>query len=145
MNFYCTEIAIMRKLALSSLMLILMFLGLQATSQSQKTSQLEVEVAAICKSVVSLEPVDSAISFAATVGNLYCFTKITGAQSPTQITHVWHFDGTERARVDLAVNAASWRTYSSKIIQSHEMGSWHVDVLDDAGNLLKTIKFEVVP
>jgi hypothetical protein len=122
-----------------------MGVGLQATGQAQEADQLEVSAAAVCKDVIDHEPVDSATSFAATVEKLYCFTKITGAQSPTQITHVWYFDGTERARVDLAVNSISWRTYSSKIIQPHELGAWRVDVLDSAGNVLKTLEFEVAP
>jgi hypothetical protein len=79
------------------------------------------------------------------VGKLYCFTKITGAQSPTHVTHVWSFDGTERARVELAVNAASWRTFSSKIIQAHELGAWRVEILDPEGSVLKTLEFEVTP
>jgi hypothetical protein len=102
-------------------------------------------VATICKDVVDREPVDSGNSFTADVGKLYCFTKIMGAESPTHVTHVWYFDGTERARVDLAVNAASWRTFSSKIIQAHELGAWRVDVLDADGNVLKSLDFEVTP
>jgi hypothetical protein len=49
----------------------------------------------------------------------------------------------ERARISLAVNAATWRTYSSKVIQAHEIGSWRVDVMDGSGNLLETINFEI--
>jgi hypothetical protein len=117
----------------------------QPAMQAQETAALEVSVAAICKDVIDREPVDSGTSFPATVGKLYCFTKITGAQSPTQVTHVWLFDGTERARVDLAVGAASWRTFSSKIIQEHELGAWRVDVVDPEGSVLKTLEFEVTP
>ena len=117
----------------------------QPAMQAQETAELVVSVAAICKDVIDHEPVDSGTSFPATVGKLYCFTKITGAQSPTQVTHVWLFDGTERARVDLAVGAASWRTFSSKIIQEHELGAWRVDVLDPEGNVLKTLEFAVTP
>lgn len=135
----------MKRLVFALLVLVTTCLGLQATGQSQETSQLEVSAAAVCKNVVSLEPVDSGISFPVSLGMLYCFTRITGAQSPTQITHVWYFDGTERARVDLAVNSGSWRTYSSKIIQSYEMGAWRVDVLDSDGKMLKTLDFEVTP
>jgi hypothetical protein len=147
----------MRKLIFLILVVVTMCLGMQATCQAQEpamqtqepasevqqAAQLEVSVAAICKEVVDHEPEGSGTSFPVSVGKLYCFTKITGAQSPTQITHVWSFDGNERARVDLAVNAASWRTYSSKIIQPHELGAWSVDVLDSAGNVLKRLEFEV--
>ena len=125
--------------------LVIMCLGLQTAGQAQEAAQLEVAAAVICTNVAGLEPADSGTSFAATVGKLYCFTKIAGAQSPTQITHVWYFDGTERARVDLAVNSVSWRTYSSKNIGSHEMGAWRVDVLDSNGKVLKTLEFEVRP
>jgi len=163
----------MKKLIIAILFLVTMFTGLQAICQAQEssgqaqepamqtqeptgemqesavqgqeTAELEVSVAAICKDVIDREPVDSGTSFVATVGKLYCFTKITGAQSPTQVTHVWLFDGTERARVDLAVGAASWRTFSSKIIQEHELGAWRVDVMDPEGNVLKTLEFEVTP
>lgn len=137
----------MRKLLfpLSVLLWLVMCLGLQATVQAQDTPYLEVAAAAICKDLVALEPVDTGTSFSVEEGQLYCFTKITGAQSPVYITHVWYFDGTERARVDLAVNSIAWRTYSSKIIQPHELGAWHVDVLDSLGNVLKTLKFEVAP
>jgi len=149
----------MKKLIIPILVVVTMFMGLQAICQAQESSgqpqepamqaqnppELVVSVAAICKDVVDREPVDSGNSFTADVGKLYCFTKITGAQSPTQVTHVWLFDGTERARVDLAVNAVSWRTFSSKIIQQHELGAWRVDVLDAEGNVLKTLEFEVTP
>ena len=135
----------MRKLLfpLTVLVLVAMCLGLQATSQAQGTPYLEVAAAAICKDVVDLEPVDTGTSFVAEEGQIYCFTNITGAQSPSHVTHVWYFDGTERARVNLAVNSITWRTYSSKIILPHELGAWHVDVLDSLGTVLKTLKFEV--
>ena len=117
----------------------------EPASEVQQDAQLEVSVAAICRAVLDREPDGYGTSFPVSVGKLYCFTKVTGAQSPTQITHVWFFDGNERARVDLAVKSSSWRTYSSKIIQPHEIGKWRVDVEDFAGNVLKTLEFEVAP
>jgi hypothetical protein len=110
---------------------------------AQEAPALEVAVAAICQDVVEREPVDAGISFPASVGTLYCFTKITGAQSPTQITHVWYYGPDELARVDLDINSSSWRTWSSKIIQAHGVGSWRVAVLDAAGTVLKELQFEI--
>jgi hypothetical protein len=163
----------MKKLIILSLVVMTMCLGMQATCQAQdpamqtqepamqtpepamqteepasevqQAAQLEVSVAAICRDVVDREPDGYGTSFPVSVGKLYCFTKITGAQSPTQITHVWLFDGNERARIDLAVNSSNWRTYSSKIIQPHELGTWRVDVLDSGGKILKRLEFEVAP
>ena len=111
--------------------------------KSEAAGSLEVTDAAICEDVVDRAPVGASTSFSATVGKLYCFTKIVGAQTPTTVTHVWYFGETEKARIELKVGAASWRTKSSKIIRAHETGSWHVDVLDADGNVLRTLQFYV--
>jgi len=116
-----------------------------ATTDAQQAASLEVAMGAICRDVINREPVDVGTSFEASVGKLYCLTKITGAVGPAEITHVWYFGDTERARVNLDVNAASWRTYSSKIIQANEVGAWHVDVLGPADELLQAFDFTITP
>ena len=106
-------------------------------------ADLQVEEAVVCTNVVDREPVDSAVSFPASVGRLYAFTRIIGAPDPTQVVHVWYYGDVERARVTLAVNGSNWRTYSSKVIQEHEIGAWRVEVLDADGNSLDTVQFDV--
>jgi hypothetical protein len=113
--------------------------------EAQESSKLEVAAAAISKNVVAREAVDVGTRFSNSTPRLYCFTKIVGASQPTEVVHVWSYGDVERARVSLAVKAASWRTYSSKAIQPHEIGPWRVDVLDATGNLLKTLNFEIIP
>ena len=108
-----------------------------------QTDKLDVEAAAICEGVQDREAVNVGTRFANSTARLYCFTKIVGAESPTEVVHVWSYGDVERARVSLAVNASSWRTYSSKAIQAHEIGTWRVDVLDTSGKLLETINFEI--
>lgn len=104
---------------------------------------LEVATSAICENVVNREVVNEGSTFSASVGKLYCFSKIANVDSLTEVVHAWYYGNTERARVTLNVNPPAWRTYSSKIIQAHETGSWRVEILDASGNLLKTVHFEV--
>ncbi len=115
------------------------------TINAQTTASLEVVGAAICREVVDREPVDIGNSFESSVGKLYCFTKIVGAQSPIEISHVWYFGDMERGKVNLSVKSSNWRTYSSKKIQAHETGDWHVDVLGPEGGLLRTLHFKITP
>ncbi|CAB1057340.1 hypothetical protein D1BOALGB6SA_2079 [Olavius sp. associated proteobacterium Delta 1] len=112
---------------------------------AQQTGNLNVATAVICKTIADRQAVEPGTSFSVSVGRLYCYSKITDIQSSTKIIHVWYFGDTERARVSLAVNPPSWRTYSSKIIQAHEIGKWHVKILDASGNLLKDVEFEITP
>jgi hypothetical protein len=113
------------------------------TVEAQMQGKIEVAAAAICKAVVDREAVDVGTRFPNSVQRLYCYTKIVGADQPTEIVHVWNYGDVERARITLSVKSSNWRTFSSKVIQAHEIGAWRVDVLDTAGNLLKTIDFEV--
>ena len=110
---------------------------------AQEADKLEVVAAAISKNVVALEAMDVSNRFSNSTPRLYCFTKVVGASQPTEIVHVWSYNNVERARISLAIKTASWRTYSSKAIQAHEIGPWRLDVLDTSGNLLETINFEI--
>lgn len=106
---------------------------------------LVVEQATISAGIVDREPVDPGSSFPASVARLYCFTKIAGAASPTDVTHVWYYGDLERTRVTLAVGGSPWRTYSSKRLLPNEVGPWHVDILDAIGNTMQTVTFDVTP
>ena len=112
------------------------------TIKAQEAGSLEVAEAVICRDVVDREPIDVGDSFEVSVGKLYCFTKILGAQEAIEIAHVWYYGDVERARVNLSVEASSWRTWSSKIIQAHEIGDWHVDVIGPDDEVLETVEFE---
>ena len=104
---------------------------------------MEVAKSAVCENVANREVVSESSSFSASVGKLYCFSKIANIQSHTEVIHAWYFGDTQRARVTLNVNPPAWRTYSSKIIQDHEIGNWRVEILDPSENLLETVRFEI--
>lgn len=118
--------------------------SLQETT-SPETVSIKIARTAICRDVVDREPVEVGESFDASVGKLYCFSKIIGAKTPIEVTHAWYFGDTEVARVNLPVRSTSWRTYSSKIIMTDAVGDWHVDLIGPEGEVLKTLAFKVIP
>lgn len=130
-----------RTIRFASVMLVSFMVVFAATAAT--AADLQVEDAAVCTDVVDRQPVDSGTSFSVSADRLYCFTRIVGAQDPTQVVHVWYFGDEERARVTLSVGGSNWRTYSSKQLQEHEIGAWRVEVLDADGNLLETVAFDV--
>ncbi len=104
---------------------------------------LQVADAAITTAIENQMPVDRIESFPADYGKLFCFTRITGAEKDTQITHVWYFNNDELARVTLPVRSADWRTYSSKRFLPQWAGDWRVVVLDDQQNEIASIPFRL--
>ena len=115
------------------------------STHAQSAGSMTVESVAVCKNVVHREAIEAGSSFPASVGKLYCFSKIAGIQNPAEIVHVWYHGDAERARVFLAVHPPAWRTYSSKTIQTNELGAWRIEILDGSGNILKTVQFEITP
>ena len=122
---------------------LLILLSLPQSAFSQAPDVLDVE-AVVCRDVVDRTPVEANTSFPSSVGKLYCFSKIIGAQTPTRVSHVWYFGNAERFRIALPVNSASWRTFSSKSIQPHETGAWRVEILDASENKLEVINFQIL-
>ncbi len=87
--------------------------------------------------------VGAAESFAPDVERVFCLTRVEGLAIDTTITHAWYHEGVTRARVDLPVHSANWRTWSSKLILPGWTGVWEVKVLDSAGTVLASASFEI--
>ena len=133
----------MKKIADLSTIFIILVAFVVFVPLAMSAAGMEVANSAICEKIINREIVNEGRSFSASVGKLYCFSEIANIDSYTEVVHAWYYGNTERARVTLNVNPPAWRTYSSKVIQAHEIGSWRVEILDAAGNLLNTVHFEV--
>jgi hypothetical protein len=105
-------------------------------------SGIEVE-AVLARAIEDREPVDTGSSFPATVGRVWLWTKVSGAAGQT-VTHVWSH-GDNEWEVPLQIGAATWRTWSNKTIPPEWTGDWQVQVRDQAGNVLETVRFTVGP
>lgn len=110
---------------------------------AQQTAKLTVEEMAICTSIEDRQPVGTDTAFVKTIGQLYCFVKVSGESDSTSISHVWFYDGKEMAKVELAVHGKTWRTWSSKRIVEEWVGNWKVEVTSSTGDVLMAKEFVV--
>lgn len=132
----------MKKL-LSSFVCVL-FIASLAAAQEKSTSAgdqgLKVEKAVAATSVENREPVGENKEFEATVGTVYCWTKIAAAATPTTVKHVWYAGDQRVFEKALDIKYPSTRTWSSKSVKA---GNWRVDVTDEAGTVLASVSFTV--
>ena len=111
------------------------------TAQEKSTAQgLKVEKAVAATSVENREPVGENKEFEATVGTVWCWTKITAQTTPTTIKHVWYVGDQKVFEKALEIKYPSTRTWSAKTIKA---GNWRVDVTDEAGAVLASVSFAV--
>ncbi len=85
----------------------------------------------------------AADGFPAEGGQVYCLTRIANMAAPATVFHVWYHEGKTKARVELNVGSATWRTWSSKRILPAWTGNWEVKVLDADGMVLASAGFTV--
>ena len=111
------------------------------TVKDATANQLGLEVLAICRDVVDRTPLGSGSVFTVSVGKLFCFTKVVGAQTDTKIIHNWFRNGKLKTSITLPVKSASWRTWSAKEIHPKDAGDWMVEVLSETGAPIESILF----
>jgi hypothetical protein len=113
----------------------------QDTAAPEMMATVSVQDAAICQEVVDRTPMGTGDVFSPDVPELYCFTRIVGAQQDTEVTHNWYYRGNLMASVVLPVGSASWRTWSKKSMSPDMAGEWMVEILSQEGVPLESIIF----
>ena len=114
-----------------------------AAAPAPATPTLAVAEAVVAKTVVDRAPQDTGTAFTADVGQLICWTKVTGASGDATIHHVWFHGDTQVGDVELHLGGSPWRTWSRKTVPADWTGAWHVEIRDAAGTVLKRIDFRV--
>ena len=110
---------------------------------AQEQPAIMVEEIAICTAVEEREPVGIDSVFSSDVGQLYCYTKITGLQDTSLVSHVWFHNNEQMASVQLTLKAKTWRTWSSKRIMPDWSGDWRVEIQNAAGELVAKKSFKI--
>ena len=114
-----------------------------STAAAAPVSPLTVTEAVIAKAVVDRTPQEPGTTFPAGVGQVFCFTKVTGATGGETIHHVWFHGADQVGDVALAISGSPWRTHSRKTIPVGATGAWHVEIRDGSGTLLQRVDFTV--
>ena len=106
-------------------------------------ASLQVQDAAISTGVQDRVPTGISSSFDSSVGKLYAFTRIVGAEGQTRVYHKWYRGDELVADVPLTVRSGDWRTWSSKNVEPSWTGDWRVVVVSEDGSVLGTVKFAI--
>lgn len=115
--------------------------------QNARCGEIKIIDSGICEQVADHRAVNPGDVFSRHVGKLYAFTRIIGPfheDLENHVTHVWYWGEVERARIQLPLKSSNWGTYSSKIIQRHETGDWHVELLDSHNERIAVFRFKIL-
>ena len=128
----------LRKTLLSSIAAVVLAVPALAWAGS-----LQVQDVAVGTGVSDRVPTGISTYFDSSVGRLYAFTRITGAEEEIRVYHQWYYGDVLVADVPLSVRSGDWRTWSTKNVQADWTGDWRLVVVSDDGSVLGSIKFAV--
>lgn len=95
-----------------------------------------VRRAVFTTSVVEREPVDELNSIPHDAVGICFFSEIVNLTGGS-ITHRWIHGGETVAEVTFNIGGPRWRVYSRKTLPPNGTGTWTVEIVDGAGNILQ--------
>ncbi len=99
-----------------------------------------ISEAVFARSIVDRAPIEIISEATNDLQKVYFFTNIRHLTGE-KITHRWTYRGKVKAQIDFEIKDKRWRVWSSKNLWHKWTGTWTVDVLNRAGNILLTKQF----
>ena len=98
----------------------------------------------VCENVQNGIPEQGAVAFSVSLKRVYCYTGFKTVLEKSFAYHNWYLRENLRASVKLTVRPPRWSTYSSIQLRDSDKGPWRVEITDEEGNILKTLRFSVI-
>ena len=125
-------------------LLTTLFVVLLSASGLAGAAQITVRDAIMATEIADRLPHGVGVQFDATVGEVYAFTRIVGAEGDTRVRHKWYFNDQLMADIPLSVRSNNWRTWSSKKVLPEWSGDWRVEVVSEDGSVIEILRFSVI-
>jgi hypothetical protein len=98
----------------------------------------------VCEDVRNGIPEQAAVAFSVDLKRVYCYTDFKKVPEKSFAYHNWYLRDNLKASVKLTVRPPRWSTYSSIQLRDSDKGPWRVEITDEEGIILKTLRFSVI-
>ncbi|MBN1842432.1 MAG: DUF2914 domain-containing protein [Deltaproteobacteria bacterium] len=97
----------------------------------------------MCEQIKEHAPQGQAIIFPIEIGRVLCFSSFDPVPEETFIYHYWFYRDRYSTRVKLSLKPPRWSTFSSVHLREADKGPWHVEIRDEEGRVLRTLRFSI--
>lgn len=131
----------LRRRLLWMVVCLLVLSGSTALAQSPRAV---LETAVMCGGIENFKPVDPAVVFSISQGEVFCFTNFDPVPEKSEIFHKWYKRDKLIFTMKLTLTPPKWSSFSRVQIRTADKGPWRVEVRRKDGVLLKTLRFSMV-
>jgi hypothetical protein len=106
---------------------------------------LKINSISMTRDILERTPGESKVQFDQSVGTIHCFTSVFNLDDSTTITHIWEYKGQLISEIEIPIGVSvRWRCWSQQSINPQWIGEWEVTVLNEEGQMLDNVKFQIV-
>jgi hypothetical protein len=106
--------------------------------------KLALGATAACEAMQNGIPENKAVAFSSAIKKVYCYTNFTSVPEKMFTFHNWYLRDNLKASIKLVLRPSRWSTYSAMELRSSDKGPWRVEVTDEEGNILSTLRFSII-
>jgi hypothetical protein len=115
----------------------------EPVSDNGEAVSLAVKKAVMCENVQDGLPMNQTIIFYVSTTAAFCWSELNPVPADGVVYHEWYRKVVLITRKKLAVHSPRWATYSRLPLRPADIGPWHLNITDENGNLLKTLRFSI--
>ncbi len=124
--------------------LFLVLLSATSVCSEQSNAKMVMVQAVMCESIENFQPVNPAVVFSISQGEVFCFSKFDPVFETTYIFHNWYKKDKLIFTMRLTLSPPKWSSFSRIQIRDEDKGPWRVEIRDVDATLLQTLRFSMV-
>jgi len=99
--------------------------------------------AVVCERISNFKPVNPAVVFSVSQGEVFCFSAFDPVYEKTAIFHNWYKKDKLIFSMRLVLSVPKWSSFSRVQMRDADKGPWRVEIRDDGNHILKTLRFSM--
>ncbi len=99
--------------------------------------------AVVCERISNFKPVNPAVIFSVSQGEVFCFSEFDPVHEKTAIFHNWYKKEKLIFSMRLILFVPKWSSFSRVQMRDADKGPWRVEICDENNNILKILRFSM--
>lgn len=102
-----------------------------------------MDQAVMCEAIENFQPVNPAVVFSISLGEVFCFSNFDPVFEKTHIFHKWYKRDKLIFTMQLTLSPPKWSSFSRIQIRDADKGPWRVEIRDMEDTLMQTLRFSM--
>ncbi len=109
----------------------------------QNVPEMVLENAVMCSSIENFRPLNPAVVFSISQGEVFCYSNFDPVNEKSFIFHKWYKKDKLIFTMRLTLSPPKWASFSSIKTRNADKGPWRVEIRTIDGTLLQILRFSV--